>query len=583
MADREVTADVIINDKSKPGLDSAAKNVDAAGKKIKDTLKRTGDEGGVDLGEGVARRLASFAQRIGDVAAGVGIKAGQRIGDNVANAIGSASPQVNAALTGVVTAAAVTVAPLLGAALAGAVTGGAAGTGIIGGILLAARDPRVRGAAQLLGNTVLSTLTFQANVFVGPVLQSIQMIQDRFNRLRPEIQRIFNATARYVTPLVDALLDAGEAITGSIANAGENAGPIILALGDGIRQVGEAVAWVINRMATLGPESASAFRVLFTVIEWGIKAVGAFVYVLADLWGRITTLGGLLGEDDGAGVEKLGQDMLWVAAATPGATNALNAFGSAATNAADATNYLARSARDYGVEAIALDQAEINLANAINATKEAREKGTTVTNAERQSLINLFGSIQSLLGAYSDTGVSQEQLAAKNNELYNSFVAQARSVGYTESAARDLARQYGLIPMKVETVVKESGAARAAEAIRRVRQEEERVDRTIDIAIRVTGSPASRQAIQAALNKQNGSADRAALAFGTGEHAYARTMGNSGFGRLAGAESRARPMDVNVHSRFRIELDGRPLAAEQYKITRRAIRDERWREEVGTR
>ncbi len=115
---------------------------------------------------------------------------------------------------------------------------------------------------------------------------------------------------------MDAFLDAGEAVTTGLVAAIQQGGPVIQAIGNGVRSMGQTIGNVFALLSTQSENAASALNVLFSIINGAIEIVGQFVYILTAAWGQIRTLGGLIG-DDGAGTQQLAE----------GASAADNAFG----------------------------------------------------------------------------------------------------------------------------------------------------------------------------------------------------------------------------------------------------------------
>jgi len=572
VADRTVEADVIVNDKTAAGLDSASRRVKKFGDDVDNESKRAGDRAGRNLGGRIGDGLQNASRQIGVGVAKIGTLVGGKLGDAIGNSVQNASPQIQAALGAVVIGAVATLAPLLGAGLAGAVVGGAAGTGIIGGVLLAARDARVQTAAQSLGQRIMTGLNQQGGVFLEPVLASLGKISDRFNALLPLIGRGFQAASRFVEPLTDALLDAGEAITRGLVTATIKAGPVIAAIGDGVRQVGQAIGDVFTVMSGQSENAASALRVLFSIISGAIRMIGDFVYALTATWGAIRTLGGLLG-DDSAKVKKVGPDARNAADGLGALIPALTETGTSASGAATSMQALVGATSALASANASLDQSQIALNAALAATKQVREEGGRVTDAERSSLLALNTEIGQHLEKMAATGASADQVNAKSNELRLSFIEQARAMGMSEQQAIDLAARYGLFPKTVDTKLTLSGAAQAARELEYVKAAAGSVPAAINIAVRVTGSSNVAE-VARSLAKQSMMAD-AAGAYEDASASFASIRGGRA-GALAGARVRSGP--INLASEVRVQLDGRQIAPAVTTVATTLDKRVAWRE-----
>ncbi len=573
MADRTVEADVIVNDKTAAGLDSASRRVKKFGDDVDKESKRAGDNAGKNLGGRIGDGFGKATQSIGVGVAKIGALVGGKLGDAIGDSVSNASPQIQGAIGAAVIGAVATLAPLIGGALSAAVVGGAAGVGIIGGVLLAARDARVQTAAASLGQRIMTGLNAKGGVFLEPVLASLGMISDRFNALLPVIGRGFQAASRFVVPLTDALLDAGEAITRGLVTATTKAGPVIDAIGDGVRQVGQAIGDVFTVLSGQSENAASALRVVFTIIAGAIRVIGDFVYALTAAWGAIRTLGGLLG-DDSAGVGKVEPDAQSAADGLGALIPALDETQTGAAGAAASMQALIGASSALAQANASLDQSQIALNAALAATKQVREEGGRVTDNERNSLLQLNSEISSHLEKMAATGASADQVNAKSNQLRASFIEQARAMGMSEQQATELAARYGLFPKTVDTKVVLSGAAQAARELEYVKAAAGDIPAAINIAVRVTGSSNVAE-VARSLAKQSMMADARADAYAEGSASFASLRGGR-TGTLAGARTRSEA--ASLYSEVKVELDGRQIAPSVTTIARILDKRMAWRE-----
>lgn len=576
MADRTVEADVIVNDKTAAGLDSASRRVKKFGDDVDKETSKAGDKAGKNLGSRIGQSFSRLNSELGQAITDASKNFG-KLGSSISGAI--ASPQIQGAIGALAAGAVATLAPLIGAAMSGAVIGGAAGVGIIGGVLLAARDARIQTAASSLGQRIMTGLNQQGGVFLQPVLASLQQVGERFNSLAPLIGRAFAASARFIEPLADAFLDAGEAITRGLVAATLKAGPVMSAIGDGVRQIGQTIGGVFALLSTQSENAASALRVIFAIINGAIQIIGQFVYALTAAWGAIRTLGGLLG-DDSANIKKVGPD---ARNATDGLFTlipALDETGTSAGGAASAMTALSGATSTLSAANATLDQSQISLNAALAATKQVREEGGKVTDNERSSLLALNTEIGAHLDKMTAAGASADEVNAKSNALRLSFIEQARAMGMSEQQAAELAARYGLFPKTVDTRVVLSGAAAAAQELERVRARAGDIPATINIAVRVTGSSNVAE-VARSLAKQSMMADRVD-AYGQAA-AQLAAGGYGGFSPLAGARGRPGASQVNLTNRIKVELDGSALAPEVAR-TATAVYDTRnWKQQVGRR
>jgi hypothetical protein len=131
--------------------------------------------------------------------------------------------------------------------------------GVIGGVLLAAKDPRVQQAATSLSATLLGELQGKASGFIGPVLGAIDKVRRAFDDLDPVLNRIFNSS-RFVQPLVDGAVQGVKGFLAGLANAVDKADPVINQLGLSLSQLGTAAGDFFTKMAGHADEGAAAIR-----------------------------------------------------------------------------------------------------------------------------------------------------------------------------------------------------------------------------------------------------------------------------------------------------------------------------------
>lgn len=576
MADRDVTADIVVRDQTGPGVSSASRrikslgdDVDRVNKKAESGLKALSGK----LGSGITDGLAKTVTALGAGVAKLGIKAGQDIAGGIAESIQGSAPQVQGAVTAVLVGAAVTAAPLIAATIAGAVTSTAALGGLAVGIAAVASDVRIAAAGRRIGERLLGSLREAAGPLILPVVAALNKLGDAGTRAIGILAPGFASLARYIGPLVDGISEAGEALARGLVASMQNAGPLLAAIGRGIAELGRAAEFALTKFAALGPESAIVFGGLFKAAAATVKIIAEVIFQISVFAKQVVTLGGLLGDgaDKMAGLEN----------ATDGAATGLAAFTGAAsgagTTAGIAASQLQAMANGFSAVSnanVGADEALIRYNNSLKAANETREAGAQFTDNERQALINLRGAIEGQISALQAQGASTDEINTKVNTARLSFIAQARQMGLNQKQAEDLAAQYGLFPREVSTRMKIIGASEAQRELERTRAKAGEIPPLINIAIRVTGSSASRQAIAAAVAKQSLSADYHP---DMAKHAEQFAIG-SGLrtGPLAGASVR-NTQPVNVASQVTVLLDGEPVRATALAVSEQVNADSEWK------
>ncbi|WP_422751341.1 hypothetical protein [Micromonospora sp. WMMD1219] len=212
--------------------------------------RQIGDDGG----EGAAQSFAArFVARLGPVVAeGPGLAvAGGIIG--------------------------VALAPAVASVVAAAMIGGAGAGGIIGGVVLASRDARVQAAGKSLGAYLLGDLEARATSFTPAMLSSITRIRAAWSDLGPDLDRIF-ASSRFMDPLVDGALSGGRKLIGGLADAVEEADPVVLAFGRTFDQVGQSAGEAFTTLSDDADEAASAVDDLSLTIDHLITTMAGILH-----------------------------------------------------------------------------------------------------------------------------------------------------------------------------------------------------------------------------------------------------------------------------------------------------------------
>ncbi|MEW2382313.1 hypothetical protein AB0873_09505 [Micromonospora sp. NPDC047707] len=195
-----------------------------------------------------------------------------------------ASMPLSAPMAAAVGAAGLAAAPSLAAILSGAVVGGAGAGGIVGGAVLAARDPRVKAAGAELGAFVLGDLERRASSFTPDVLDAIEDIRRGWISLGPDLSRIF-ASSRFIDPLVDGAVSGGRKLVAGLADAVDEADPVMDALGRSFDAVGDAAGEAFTQLAQDADEGASAIDDLTMAVTRLIQTASAITHAGATVKG----------------------------------------------------------------------------------------------------------------------------------------------------------------------------------------------------------------------------------------------------------------------------------------------------------
>jgi hypothetical protein len=370
-------------------------------------------------------------------------------------------------------------APVVGAVISAAVIGGAGVGGVIGGVLLAARDPRVKSAGTQLGQTLLGDLQQDAAPFVAPLLASIGKVEARFNLMGARISQIFSQSSDFLGPLTNGILDAVDGIMRGVGALISNAGPVIKALGQSFSILGDSVGKALTTISGDSEDAASALTVLAKASGQAIVATGYLVRGLTEVYGVISFLpskisGASVAFGDFVGVgDRAHKSISGTVTATAGAVIGLQKLGSAASAAVHPVRDLDKAQADAARSARSLYASEVDAAQATaDATKTIKENGKqlSLTSAKgrenRQALISVASAyvrVHDDAVAANGEGRKSAQVAATNQAA---FVRLAEKAGYSASQARNLARSLGLIPTRRETQIRADTSQAEAKARR---------------------------------------------------------------------------------------------------------------------
>ena len=375
---------------------------------------------------------------------------------------------------------------LVGTAVGGAIVGAAGIGGVVGGLKLAAKDPQVKAAGTELGEDLSAMLSRASLAFVPETLDAIDTIRDRALKLEPAFTRAFNAASRYVDPLLDGLLDAGENVMPGLTEAIEAAGPVIDSIADGLREIGDAVGDSFADLAPHADEGARALGLLFEAVEWGIRGTTALVVGLSELYSVGEKVGAWLSGDlpffyalmtaqEQAGGKS--RDL----------TTGLSGVGSAAGIAASKAMELYDALQILNGQQLTTNEAERAFQAAIDDAREsfhgktrdfqgATEKGREYGSALDNIAIKARTSAQAIFDQTGDI----HKANGKINEGRTALYLQARQYGRTETEAWAYVNSVLSIPKRWSTDVR-ANTGQANGAITALKARIASIDRRIDI------------------------------------------------------------------------------------------------------
>jgi archaellum component FlaC len=384
----------------------------------------------------------------------------KNFGDKISNVISGALEAVpfGPALAGGLAGA----APLIGATISAAVIGAAGVGGVIGGVMLAARDPRVKAAGAVLGKNLLGQLQSDADVFVGPVLASIGKIESAFAAMNGKISHIFQVSSGFLGPLVDGVLGAVDGILGGIDSLVSKGKPVIDALGGSFNQIGHAIGDALTTISGDSEDAAKGLTDLTNAVSGLIETTGYVVRGLTELYGVLDKVGanpftgwpmelakglGLVGSKS----EVAAATQKALASTTLSAGEAAGKAGQQMQTYADAMDEAASKGRSLYDSQTDVAQAVADTEKAVKQNGHTLDINTQKGRDNRKMLSELAGKLVATYDAYvkvNGEGGAAAGIAERNRAQ---FIKLARQFGLTAKQASDLATQMGLLPANKKT------------------------------------------------------------------------------------------------------------------------------------
>lgn len=517
VADRKLLFDIFARDRNtKRTLEGIAEAADDAGKSFDDMGKdsqhldrrisetqthlrglidefdRTGD---VEIFKKVRKDrstlnlLTSMRKELGEVADAAG-DAGKHGLRAFMDAFGALPAQVKGVGIAAGAALAASAVPAIGAVLAAGVIGGAGAGGIIGGVVAASRDSRVQSAGSEFGQRFMAGFEGAGQVFVGPLLDSLEVFQDAIDPLMADLRAGFASIAPVLTPLARGIAGLARNIMPGFLDALEVAKPLLRALGNEMPKLGAAISDFFSKISEQGDGAILGLTALLHGLESAIRFAGDAISFLSALFedavrviasssGALEDLVGwvpILGDRMRFANDKT-EEMLATLAKSKdasgdaqtgfsGFTGAVATAGSSAATSAGQIKTLTERLREAAETSLGAFDAHTRFEQAIDsATAAAKANGKTLDvntekgRANRDALSGLAAATLAARDKTIELKGSQGEANAIMQRGYDKFVQAARGMGLSKKEAIALARSLGLIPpaKSVTVTIKQTG------------------------------------------------------------------------------------------------------------------------------
>lgn len=349
-------------------------------------------------------------------------------------------------------AAGLALAPPIAAAVSGAILGAVGVGGVIGGAVLAARDPQVKAAWKQVGSTLMHELEPAGKAFTGPVTQAAFTLQNSF--AKSGIADALAGAAGLTDPLARGLGGFVEKLGPGIDRALQGARPIADMLEKKLPEFGNDLSESLSTVAAVAPGAARGLGQVVTVTGELTKqaaAAGAGLTALNNLFPttigliRLVPIGGFVqvigtaAEQTAPKLAALGQRMSDAAGATGPLANGLKDVGGAAETAKN-------SLTDFYNAQLGIVDSKIAFEQALDDMRDSlKENGTSLDINGQKGRDNM----KSIQDAIKDAIRVRDELAAQG-KIEEANAAYKRMV----DRIREVATQAGLTKKQIEELVK---------------------------------------------------------------------------------------------------------------------------------
>lgn len=224
---------------------------------------------------GVLRDLTNVRKLLPEPDAQLGKSWGRTVMQGITSGMSSVASTPATGIAGGLIGAAM--APSIAAGISAGIAGGVGGAGIIGGIALVAKDPKIADYGKRIGEQFTKDITAEAKVFKEPVLDSLNIIEAAAARTAPKIGQIFDNSAPAVQGLTQNVVRAGEALVDSFVTASGRSAPALESLGGLVESVGGAVGDMIETMTRNSESGAAAIDDLSDSLVSMVRTTSAVV------------------------------------------------------------------------------------------------------------------------------------------------------------------------------------------------------------------------------------------------------------------------------------------------------------------
>lgn len=439
-------------------------------KDLRQQVARTGDTGLFGDLRKEETRLRNLQTLLKNIQKDVGLGFGtvtNDFGKQLSGALDSlpVTPISAGLLAGLAAAA----APSIGAIIAGATVGAVGTGGLIGGVLAASHDQRVKDAFGALFNNVKEEFFGAGSSFVEPLLQSAAILDKTFRDL--SLGPLFAEIAPQLQVIVQGFSDlVTKALPGLNNLFGRSAAFADIA-GKGFGYLGESLGVFLDDVSK-SPGALEGLRTLFALLGEGVKALGVSIEFLSDafhqmLQGSAEFSAFAAGFARAFGLNGLADNLEGTARQLHGVADASDAASGKLAYAKDVTSAVGRAFTEQEIatnkarqalarendelqntidllekainQALGFDNAQLALSKDMKALSDAvTENGkhwndnTDAAFANREALLAVIGDLERVREGAITMGVSVKDANAQFDAGIEQALAYAKALGATK-------------------------------------------------------------------------------------------------------------------------------------------------------
>lgn len=395
-------------------------------------------------------------------------------------------------------------APALASAFTALFTTAIGLAGIGAGIGLAiVQSPELQAAGTRLGEVLFNGLTSAVGSFHTPILQSIAIIERRFEHLQPVIEQAFASLAPHITTLTQGFVDFISNLMPGVLDAFRAAGPVIDEFASQFAHTGSVISEAFTMLSDDSETLIEGMRLFFFALNTTISGTVGLINLLSEAWQFwVNSMDAAtekfrffspLAQGIHALLGNIQDDTTSLTPVTDAYGDALVRQGEGANYAAVQGNALVETLREVWTAELAVSNASIAAEAAIDDVSEAfKENGKTIDintekGRENVSMTNTFIAAairehEAAIAAGAGIEESNEAYRARIRELE----ATLRKAGLTEAQITELVGAYRKVPDSLTTNVSAPGlpgVLTQMQALARARREAAR-----DVLINVRAS-----------------------------------------------------------------------------------------------